>query len=84
MQLEYIGLVGKKKVYVTPYSKGRLKSRNLSIKEVLETLKKREINYPKEIDGRQKIRSTLGNKKKVFLVIKEDNNIILIITGGEA
>ena len=49
----------------------------------MQILAKREISYPVDEDGRQKIRSTLGGKK-TFLTILEDQKKIIVITGGEA
>ena len=82
MPLIYIGRSGKKKVFITPYSQKRLKQRNLNQREVLQMLNKRDISYPIDDEGRQKIRSTIG-KKKAFLTILEDEKKILVITGGE-
>jgi len=56
----------------------------LSSKEVLQILSKRDISYPMDEDGRQKIRSTIGGGKKAFLTILEDSKKIIVITGGEA
>ena len=83
MPLIYIGKVGSKKVFITSYSQKRLIQRNLTSKEVLQILTKRDISYPVDEDGRQKIRSTLG-QKKTFLTILEDSKKIIVITGGEA
>ncbi len=84
MPLEYIGRSGHKKVLITPYCQRRLKLRNLSFKEVLQALSKRDISYPVDEDGRQKIRSTIGSGKKAFLTILEDEKKIIVITGGKA
>ena len=84
MSLIYIGKLSSKKVFVTPYSQRRLRLRNLDLKEVLQVLSKRDISYPIDEDGRQKIRSTIGMNKKAFLTILEDGKKIIIITGGEA
>ena len=83
MALEFIGTSGTKKVYLTPYAKWRLGLRNLSSSEVLQTLKRRDVTYPKDEDGRQKIRTNLGSKR-AFLVIQEEKDNIIIITGGES
>ena len=84
MPLIYIGKSGHKKVLITPYCQRRLRLRNLNSKEVLQVLSKRDISYPVDEDGRQKIRSTIGANKKAFLTILEDNKKIIVITGGEA
>ncbi len=84
MALIQIGNVGVKKVFITPYSQKRFQQRNLSFKEALEALEKRDVSYPPDEDGRQKIRSKIGGNKNAFLVILEDNKQIVIITGGEA
>ena len=84
MPLIYIGKSGRKKVLVTPYCQRRLRLRNLNSKEVLQVLSKRDISYPVDEDGRQKIRSTIGAGKKAFLTILEDSKKIIVITGGEA
>ena len=84
MPLIYIGKSGRKKVLVTPYCQRRLRLRNLNSKEVLQVLSKRDISYPVDEDGRQKIRSTIGAGKKAFLTIFEDSKKIIVITGGEA
>ena len=83
MSLIYIGKIGYKKVFITPYSQKRLILRNLTSREVLQILIKRDISYPVDEDGRQKIRSTIGHKK-TFLTILEDSKKIIVITGGEA
>lgn len=84
MPLLYIGKSGHKKVFITPYCQRRLRLRNLVEKEVLQILAKRDISYPVDEDGRQKIRSTIGGSKKTFLTILEDSEKIIVITGGEA
>ena len=84
MSLTYIGKSNSKKVFITPYCWKRLGKRNLSAKEVLQVLLKRDISYPIDEDGRQKIRSTIGSNKKTFLTILEDSKKIIVITGGEA
>ena len=84
MPLEYIGKSAHKKVFITPYCAKRLRQRNLSPKEVLQVLSKRDISYPIDEDGRQKIRSTIGLNKKTFLTILEDSKRIIVITGGES
>jgi hypothetical protein len=84
MPLIYIGKSGKKKVFITPYSERKLQKRNLTSKEVLQVLSKRYIAYPSDEDGRQKIRSTIDGNKKAFLTILEDNQKIIVITGGES
>jgi len=83
MALELLGYSNDKQVLVTPYAKWRLGSRNLTYEEALEVLNKRDISYPKDEDGRQKIRTTIGKGKKAFLVVFEDDQKIIIITGGE-
>ena len=83
MPLIYIGKIGSKKVFITSYSQKRLIQRNLTSKEVLQILTKRDISYPVDEDGRQKIRSTFGHKK-MFLTVLEDSKKIIVITGGEA
>jgi len=83
MPLIYIGRSGKKKVFITPYAQKRLRQRNLNPREVLHVLRKRDISYPVDDEGRQKIRSTI-EKKKAFLTILEDEKKIVVITGGEA
>ncbi len=83
MSLIYIGKFGKKKVFITPYSQKRLLQRNLSRKEVLQVLQKRDISYPSDKEGRQKIRSTLG-KKQAFLTVVEDAKKVVVITGGDS
>lgn len=80
----FIGKSGGKEVFITPYSQKRFEQRNLSYDEALQALNKRDITYPRDEAGRQKIRSKIGNHKNVFLVIQESNNAIIIITGGEA
>ncbi len=84
MSLIYIGKSGKKKVFITPYSEKRLRQRNLNSKEVLHILDHRHGSYPIDEDGRQKIRSTIGESKKAFLTVFEDSKKIIVITGGEA
>ena len=84
MPLIFIGNYGNKKVFVTPYSQKRFEQRNLSFKEALQVLEKRDLSYPPDEDGRQKIRSKIGGGKSAFLVISEDSKQIVIITGGEA
>ena len=84
MSLAYIGKSSQKKVFTTPYCLRRLKQRNLNPREALQILSKREIAYPMDEDGRQKIRSTIGGNKKVFLTIMEYHRKIIVITGGEA
>lgn len=84
MALELIGVCGNQQVFITPYAKWRLESRRLSIHEALQVLAKRDISYPKDVDGRHKIRSTLKNGKRAFLVIMENLKQIVIITGGES
>ena len=84
MPLIYIGKLNRIKVFVTPYCQRRLRLRNLNSREVLQILSKRDISYPVDEDGRQKIRSTIGLDKKVFLTILEDSTKIIVITGGEA
>jgi len=69
---------------VTPYSQKRFQQRNLSYEEAIEVLGKRDLSYPPDEDGRQKIRSKLRSGKNAFLVIVEDSKQIVIITGGEA
>ncbi len=83
MPLIFIGNSGSKKVFVTPYSQKRFEQRNLSLKEALQVLEKRDLSYPPDEDGRQKIRSKIGGKS-AFLVVLEDSKQIVIITGGEA
>ena len=83
MALELMGRYGNKKVFLTPYAKWRLGLRHLTNEEALRILIKRDVSYPKDGDGRQKIRSTIDGKK-AFLVIVEDDRQIVIITGGEA
>ena len=84
MPLIFIGNCGNKKVFVTPYSQKRFEQRNLSFKEALQVLEKRDLSYPPDEDRRQKIRSKLGGGKSAFLVVSEDSKQIVIITGGEA
>ena len=84
MALEFIGFFKNKRVFVTPYAKWRLASRNLSHVEALEVLSKRDVSYPPDENGRQKVRSTLNSNKRTFLVILEDREKIIIITGGES
>lgn len=84
MPLIFIGNCGSKKVFVTPYSKKRFEQRNLSFKEALQVLEKRDLSYPPDEDGRQKIRSKISGGKSAFLVVLEDSKQIVIITGGEA
>ena len=79
-----IGNFGIKKVFVTSYSQKRFQQRNLSFKEALQVLEKRDVSYPPDEDGRQKIRSKIGGGKNAFLVIVENSKQIIIITGGEA
>lgn len=83
MALELIGKCGSKEVFVIPYAKWRLGLRHLTNGEALRILIKRDVSYPKDEGGRQKIRSTI-NGKKAFLVIVEDAQKIIIITGGES
>jgi len=83
MPLKHIGNCDNKKVYVTPYSDWRLSLRHVTYDEALKTLVKREVSYPVDKEGRQKIRSMVG-AKKTFLTIVEDDEKIIIITGGEA
>jgi len=47
-------------------------------------LEKREVSYPPDENGRQKIRSKIASGKSAFLVIVEDSKQVVIITGGEA
>ena len=84
MPLIYIGKLGRKKVFITPYSDKRLRQRNLNSKEVLYILGHRHGSYPIDEDGRQKIRATIGESKKAFLTVFEDSKKIIVITGGEA
>ena len=84
MSLIYIGKSGRKKVFITPYSEKRLKQRNLNSREVLYILAHRHGSDPIDEDGRQKIRSTIGENKKAFLTVFEDGKKIVVITGGEA
>ena len=84
MSLIYIGKLGRKKVFITPYSEKRLRQRNLNSKEVLYILAHRHGSYPIDEDGRQKIRATVPQNKKVFLTVFEDIKKIIVITGGEA
>ena len=84
MPLIYIGKSGSKKVFVTPYCWRRFRQRNLKPKEVLHMLEHRQVTYPIDEDGRQKIRVTLSSGKKAFLTIFESSKQILVITGGEA
>lgn len=83
MALIYAGKLGRKKVFITPYCQRRLRQRNMSFKEVLHALSKRDVTYPVDADKREKIRSTLAGNKKVFLTIMEDSKKIIVITGGE-
>lgn len=83
MALELIGRCGKKEVFVTPYAAWRLGLRHLTNDEALRILEHRDVSYPRDEDGRQKITSTI-NGKKTFLVVVEDAQKIIIITGGEA
>ena len=73
MALERMGRYGKKEVFITPYAKWRLGLRHLTNEEALRILTKRDVSYPKDEAGRQKIRSTIDGKK-AFLVIVEDNH----------
>ena len=84
MALIYIGRLGKKKVFITLYSQKRLWQRNLTKYEVLHLLRKKDISYPVDEDGRQKIRATLASGKEAFLTVIEDTKRIIIITGGES
>ena len=84
MALIYISNCGTKKVFVTLYSQKRFQQRNLSFKEALQVLEKRDLSYPPDEDGRQKIRSKITGNKNAFLVIVEDSKQIVIITGGKA
>ena len=84
MALIYIGNCGARKVFITPYSQKRLEQRNLSFKEAVQVLEKRDVSYPADEDGRQKIRAKIGESKDAFLVILEDSKQIIIITGGES
>ena len=84
MSLIYIGRQGAKKIFVTAYCQKRLQQRNLSAKEVLYILAHREVNYPTDVDGRQKIRSTVNGSKKAFLTVFENRQRVIVITGGEA
>lgn len=84
MPLVYIGHLGRRKVFITSYCQRRLRLRNLSFKEVLQVLSKRDVSYPVDEDGRQKVRSTIGAGKKAFLTISEDSKKIIVITGGES
>ena len=84
MSLIYVGKLGKKKVFITPYSQKRLQQRNLTKDEVLHLLRKRDISYPVDEDGRQKIRTTLSSGKQAFLTVMEDEKRIIVITGGES
>lgn len=83
MALELIGRCGSKEVFITPYAAWRLGLRHLTNEEALRILEHREVSYPKDEDGRQKIRSTIDGKK-AFLVVVEDAQKIIIITGGES
>ena len=84
MPLIFIGKSDRRKVFATPYSLRRLKQRNMSFEEVLEVLAKRDASYPIDEEGRQKIRTTLGKNRRMFLTILEDSKKIIVITGGEA
>ena len=83
MSLIHIGKANGKDVFVTPYSQKRFEQRNLSFREALQILEKRDVSYPADEDGRQKIRSKISGKD-AFLVVMENQKQITIITGGEA
>ena len=83
MALELVGRCGNKEVFITPYATWRLGLRHLTNQEALRILVKRDLSYPKDEDGRRKIRSTIDGKK-AFLVIVEEEKKIIIITGGES
>jgi hypothetical protein len=84
MSLIYVGKLGSRKVFVTPYCLKRFGQRNLKPKEVLYMLEHRQVSYPIDEDGRQKIRVTFSTGKKAFLTIMEDSKKVVLITGGES
>ena len=84
MLLRFIGKQGAKDVFVTHHAEIRFKQRNLTYKEALIALENRDVTYPKDEDGKEKLRSTVGSKKKVFLTIIEEKERVVIITGGES
>ena len=54
----------------------------MSFDEVLGLLENRQICYPIDTTGAQKIRGAVGGKE-CFLVISESDTDIIVITGGK-
>ena len=85
MGLKSIGKAANgKAVYLTDHAVDRLKEkeRYMSFEEVFGLLENRQICYPIDATGAQKIRGTVGGKE-CFLVINESEKNIIVITGGK-
>lgn len=83
MSLHYIGDIGNKKVFVTKHAEFSLRKRGLHQKEAVEFLNGGYNSYPGNTPGTRKLRGALKNKR-IFLVIEELTDKIIIITGGYA
>lgn len=84
MGLKNIGKDKGKIVFLTDHAIDRLKEkeRYMSFDEVFRLLENRQICYPINATGAQKIRGTIGGKE-CFLVISESETEIVVITGGK-
>ena len=84
MGLKSIGKANGKTVFLTDHAVDRLKEkeRYMSVEEVLGLLGNRQICYPIDATGAQKIRGMAGGKE-FFLVINEAETEIVVITGGK-
>lgn len=84
MGLKNIGKAKNKTVFLTNHAFDRVKEkeRHMSFEEVLGLLENRQVCYPIDATGAQKIRGTIGGKE-CFLVIKESETEIIVITGGK-
>ena len=84
MGLKSIGKTNGKTVFLTDHAVDRLKEkeRYMSSEEVLGILENKQICYPIDATGAQKIRGTV-NGKQCFLVINESEAAIIVITGGK-
>ena len=84
MGLKIIGKLKGKTVFLTDHAVDRLKEkeRYMSLDEIFGLLDKRQVCYPIDATGAQKIRGTIGGKE-FFLVINESDTEIIVITGGK-
>ena len=84
MGLKAIGKSKGKTVFLTDHAVDRLKEkeRYMSFDEVLGLLENRQVCYPIDATGAQKIRGTIGGKE-CFLVINESDTEIVVVTGGK-